>query len=238
MVDRVEELKYLLGEGDSLAKSVVHSYTTYKDARAEKEADILELRNYEFATDTRSTSVGQNTDWSNSTTIPKLTQIRDNLHANYMAALFPNDQWLKWESYSAKDDNKTKRSAIQAYMDNKTREGGFRAVVSKLVYDWIDTGNAFADVEFIREEKEDPETGEKIVGFIGPKLVRISFNDIVFNATSTEFRRTPKITRYIKMLGELESDARTKPELGYSEDIINGFESIEWIKINSNGVLL
>ena len=26
-----------------------------------------------------------------------LTQIRDNLHANYLDALFPNDDWMKWE---------------------------------------------------------------------------------------------------------------------------------------------
>ena len=114
MVDKVEELKHLL-EGDSLAKSVVNSYMTYKDARANKESDILELRNYITATDTRSTSVGTNTAWKNSTTLPKLTQIRDNLHANYMAALFPNDQWLKWESYSAKDDNKAKRCYSRLY---------------------------------------------------------------------------------------------------------------------------
>jgi len=220
MVDRVEELKYLLSEGDSLAKSVAQSYSSMKDNRVEKERDIQELRNYITATSTRSTSVGLNTDWKNSTTIPKLTQIRDNLHANYMSAMFPNDQWLKWESYSEQDNNKSKREAIHAYMDNKTREGGFRSTVSKLIYDWIDTGNAFGDVEYVREVKTDDVTGEKIVGFVGPRLRRIAFNDILFNPTSTTFDDSPKITRHIKTMGELKHDAATKPELGYSQDII------------------
>ena len=51
------------------------------------------MRNFLFATDTSKTSVG-GLPWKNSTTLPKLTQIRDNLHANYMSAVFPNDNWL------------------------------------------------------------------------------------------------------------------------------------------------
>jgi hypothetical protein len=219
MVDRVLELKHLL-EGDSLAKSVVHNWTLWKDARSDKEAEILELRNYITATDTRSTSVGQNTSWKNSTTIPKLTQIRDNLHANYMSAVLPNDQWLRWEAYTQNDDAKEKRRAITAYMDNKIRESGFRSVLSKLIYDWIDTGNVFADVEFVREYKEDPVTGEQIPGYIGPRVRRLSFNDTVFNPTSTSFDESPKITRVIKTLGELERDAITKPGMAYAEDVI------------------
>ena len=219
MVDRVEELKHLL-DGDSLAKSVVHSYTTYDDNLTEKKKDWLELRNYITATDTRSTSVGKNTNWKNSTTIPKLTQIRDNLHANYMSALFPNDNWLRWEAYSAEASDKRKRVAIQAYMENKTREDNFRSVVSKLLYDWIDTGNVFAGVEFISESFTDPTTEEVVVGYIGPRLVRYSPYDIRFNATSTSFKNSPKITRYIKTLGELEYEAANKPELQYSKEII------------------
>ena len=31
--------------------------------------------------------------WSNTTTTPKITQIADNLHANYFATLFPQQKW-------------------------------------------------------------------------------------------------------------------------------------------------
>lgn len=55
-----------------------------------------ELRDYLFATSTDSTS-NNTLPWKNNTTLPKLTQIRDNLHSNYLSALFPNDSWLRWE---------------------------------------------------------------------------------------------------------------------------------------------
>jgi hypothetical protein len=218
MVDRVEELKHLL-EGDSLAKSIVHSYTTYDDNLAEIKAAWLEVRNYVNATDTRSTT-DRNNNWQNSTTVPKLTQIKDNLKANYKAALFPNDRWLKWEAYTEDADDLKKRTAIQAYMSNKTREGGFEEVVDRLLDDWIDTGNCYGDVEFVREEFEDPSTGEKVPGYIGPVLVRRSPYDIKYNTTATSFENTPKLTRSIKTLGELEYEAANKPEMGFNLDII------------------
>src|SRR5690606_40088941 len=55
-----------------------------------------ELRNYIFATDTQTTTAGS-LPWKNSVHIPKLCQIRDNLQANYMATLFPNDRAIRWE---------------------------------------------------------------------------------------------------------------------------------------------
>ena len=52
-------------------------YSIHRDKWIEEKK---ELRNYLFATDTRTTS-NSKLPWSNSTTTPKLTQIRDNLHA-------------------------------------------------------------------------------------------------------------------------------------------------------------
>ena len=70
-----------------------------------------ELRNYIFATDTRKTS-NSRLPWKNSTTVPKLCQIRDNLHSNYMAALFPNSDWLDWEGDTEEAVSKEKASTI------------------------------------------------------------------------------------------------------------------------------
>src|SRR5690606_8981677 len=95
----------------------------------------------------------------------------------------------------------------------------FRTVISQCLYDYIDWGNAFATVEFVAEETEDPMTGEKIAGFVGPRLVRISPTDIVFNPTAARFEDTPKIIRSVKTLASLRAEMITHPELGYLEEV-------------------
>lgn len=85
----------MLLQPDSEAHVVASNWRQWVLYRNKKIEEWKELRNYLFATDTRTTS-NKKLPWSNSTTTPKLTQIRDNLHANYMAALFPRSKWLKW----------------------------------------------------------------------------------------------------------------------------------------------
>lgn len=206
---------------DSLADDISNLYHSWNTARSEKIQEIKELRNYLFATDT-TTTTNSSLPWKNKTTLPKLTQIRDIIHANYMNALFPNDRWLKWEGYSREAVEKDKRKAIEAYMDNKLREGGFINTISDLLYDYIDYGNSFGDIEFVKEYITDPETGEKTAGFIGPKIKRISIYDHVFNPLSPNYEDSPKITRYIKTIGDLEAEIRKNPELAeINSDIVN-----------------
>src|SRR6478736_6630812 len=90
-------------------------WLTWNTQRRPKIDEWKEVRNYVFATDT-STTTNNQLPWKNSTTIPKLCQIRDNLHSNYISALFPNDDWLRWEAYTQNDATKQKRLAIEAYM--------------------------------------------------------------------------------------------------------------------------
>tara|TARA_R110000824_G_scaffold393263_1_gene592305 strand:- start:28 stop:1788 length:1761 start_codon:yes stop_codon:yes gene_type:complete len=195
----------------SLAKQISLQWSTLHNQRAGWMAEKQELRNFIFATDTQSTS-GSTLPWKNSTTLPKLCQIRDNLHSNYIAAAFPNDDWLQWEAYTADDNDAAKRTAIQAYMSNKVREGNSRNTISKLLYDYIDYGNCFADVEFVNETKVDEQTLEIVPGFIGPRIKRISPHDIVFNPTAAEFEGSYKIVRSLRTLGDLAADAEDKPE--------------------------
>ncbi len=236
MAGDVAQLKEQL-RPDTLAGQIYMMWNDFYNQRKPWVEEQKELRNFIFATDTSKTS-NRSLPWRNSTTTPKLTQIRDNLHANYMAALFPNDQWLKWEGYTLDDSIKDKREAIESYMQNKTRLGGFRTVISQLLYDYIDYGNAFADVEWVKEEKEDPITGEMIPGFVGPRVVRISPLDIIINPAATSFRNTPKMTRKILNLGELKALAEDYPEQGwvkealtkamkFRHDIANGQYSME-----------
>ena len=178
-----------------------------------------ELRDYIFATDTTKTG-NKFLPWKNSTTLPKLCQIRDNLHANYMAALFPNDEWLSWEGEDRDAVTKDKATVIEAFMYNKTRASDFKTTVSRLVYDWIDYGNCFATVDFIDESTHD-SNGIVIPGYQGPKLYRVSPFDIVFNPASSDFVRTPKIVRTVKSLGQLKKELDKNPEDREAQAIFN-----------------
>ena len=209
VTDSVLEATRLL-ERQGMADFISQEWDMLKGQRSEREAQWKEVRDYVFALDT-STTTNSALPWKNSTTIPKLCQIRDNLHANYMAAAFPNDEFFKWEAYTQASDEIKKKESIQAYMSNKVRESDFRSTTSDLLYDYIDYGMAIADVAWVNETKTDATTGEVISGYVGPKAVRVSPLDIVFDATSTEFRKSFKITRSIKRFGEFELEAKTNP---------------------------
>lgn len=207
---------------NNMAYDIAKTYMWLEMKRNQWMTEKKEIRDYIFATSTAYTT-NQRLPWKNSTHIPKLCQIRDNLAANYIAALFPNDRPIVWEGDDESSEAKAKRLAIQTYIENKMRQGGFRTEMAKCINDWIDYGNCFAMTEYVSENAKDTLTGEKITGFVGPRMVRISPLDIVFNPVATNFRDTPKIIRSIKTLGTLQADIEDRPELGYYKDI---FEKI------------
>lgn len=186
---------------EDLAKEVAHTWDKYNRNRAVWLAQKRELRNYLFATDT-STTTNRTLPWKNSTTVPKLCQIRDNLHANYASALFPSEWWFAWEGGNAESMLAEKNLIITSYMQNKVAFGNFRTEVYKLLYDYIDYGNAFYDIDYYNESYKD-DKGTVIPGFIGAKLRRISPEDIVFNPSSVSFDDSFKIVRSIKTYGDL-----------------------------------
>lgn len=203
MSGTVAQLKDLFSSvQDQPAVEVAALWENWNEQRASKREAWSELRNYLFATDT-TTTTNKMLPWKNSTTTPKLCQIRDNLHANYISALFPNSHWMKWEGGSWDDDTKEKADAITAYMYTKCRESGFRDTGSQLLYDFIDYGNCFAYVEYVRDVSVDEETGIATTIYEGPRARRISPLDIVFNPTAPTFEESPKIVRKIVSLGEL-----------------------------------
>lgn len=206
------EITSVFGQ-DNEAKYVAYTWHTYNTQRQPKVALWKELRNYVFATDT-TTTTNSSLPWKNSTTLPKLCQIRDNLHSNYISALFPNDEWLRWEGYSHNDAVKQKTESIVAYMSNKVRTGHFRTEMSKLIYDYIDYGNAFVTADF--ESSWVPNNlGERTVKFIGPRSRRISPLDIVFNPLASDFQSSFKIVRSLKTIGQLKKMAEDEPENQY-----------------------
>ena len=210
-------------ERETLAKEIANMWDKWQLSRKDWLDERKELREYLFATSTRNTA-NSKLPWKNSTVTPKLTQIRDNLHANYMAALFPSEDWFVWEGDEKDAVTKDKRRKIEAYMRNKLRAGGFQLIVSQLLYDYIDAGNVIAGHEYVSSIKTDKD-GNPISTFNGPKAFRISSLDVVFDPSASSFDESPFIHRVIKSFGELEKDLRTKPNLNYNpEKIKRAFE--------------
>lgn len=195
---------------DSIGNKVGFLWDTWNTARQPKIREWLELRNYLFSTDTSTTS-NSTLPWKNKTTVPKLCQIRDNLHSNYVSALFPNDHWFTWEGYSDDDATISKVQAITAYMSNKIIEGNMRDTVSSLLYDYIDYGMAFSTSEY-EDNTFTNDEGETLTGFVGPKAVRISPLDIVFNPLAVSFEKSPKIVRSMITMGEAYQKAALNDE--------------------------
>lgn len=204
---------------EALAIAISDKYTSWKNARRKKEQEWLEVRNFIFATDT-GTTTNSKLPWKNKTVRPKLCQIRDNLHANYIANLFSSPTWFKWEGSDELSVSKEKRKAIEAYMSHIFANSSFEQTVGKLLYDYIDYGNCFADVDFVNETAE-PIPGQKIQVYSGPKLLRISPLDHVFDITSPSYEEAPKITRTTLSFGQLEKLRATSPEWAkVAEDIL------------------
>ena len=203
---------------DQRAQYISDLWITYYSQKREWTEDKKELRNYIFATDTRKTT-NQQLPWKNSTTLPKLCQIRDNLHSNYISALFPNDDWLSWEGYSKADSVRGKVEAIQAYMANKTRESDYRQTIDKALYDYIDTGNSFGIVSYVDSFVENDEE-EKTNTYTGPKTTRISPHDIVFNPLAESFEDSFKVIRSVLSIGQLVDKAKSDADFVNVEQVL------------------
>jgi hypothetical protein len=208
---------YSLIAPHALATEIADRWTIWNNSRQQKIEEWKEIRNYIYATDTRTTS-NSKLPWTNSTTTPKLTQIADNLHANYFSALFPQKRFFRFEASDQEANTKNKRDVIQAYMENKIRQSDFENTVSKLINDYIQYGNCFATVDFVRDYTEY-EDGERAVNYVGPKLVRVSPFDICFNPLAASFIDSPKIVRTLLTKGEVKRKIDETVDNAYMNDI-------------------
>jgi len=234
-MSKVAELTALVQRSDKAAW-ISNLWDKYNNQRKEWLDQKQELRNYIFATDTTTTS-NSSLPWGNTTTLPKLCQIRDNLHSNYLTALFPNENWLQWESFSNEDSLRDKAQVIENYMAVKCRRSGFRDVVSQLLYDYIDYGNVFALPSFEKRSKILP-SGREMIDYIGAVAHRVSPLDIVFNPLAESFEKSFKIVRSLKSIGELKKLALEDPDQAYwaeaitkrlelQRDVVKGGYSVE-----------
>lgn len=183
---------------DDLAKAISDKYLYWEMLRAKKVQDWRELQKYIFAISTSDTS-NSVLPWSNKTVTPKLCQIRDNLHANYMAALFPKRKSLFWEGAREQEELKQKKEVVENYMSWVIDRQEYYSTVSKLVYDFIDYGNVFATPDWLNLSAQEGK-----YGYSGPIPKRISPLDIVFDPTAESFSMAPKIIRSLVSLGEVK----------------------------------
>lgn len=200
MAGKSLDLKDVIVE-DQLGVSVARTFQTWNTLRQNKILEWAELRKYVYATDTTKTS-NSKLPWKNKTTIPKLCQIRDNLHANYMATLFPKRKWLLWEADDNDSDQQDKKTAIVNYMSWVIAQDRFKSEISKCVYDYIDYGNTFGTVEWIDQRQELKDRQQ--VGYVGPAVRRLSPLDTVMNPIAPDFERAPKMVRTLVSLGEVK----------------------------------
>ncbi len=207
----VQEINGIL-KPDDMSTFVVDKYQTWRNNCVLWLDQAKELRNYLFQTSTEDTTNKQ-LPWKNNTSVPKLAQLRDNLHANYYSALFPNDNWFKWEAATQDAADRDKARLIESYMSQKIRESDFKQAVSRALYDYIDYGNAFGEVSHSTVVHTN-EDGENTPVYSGPKLNRISPYDIYFDITADSFQDSGKVTRRIVSLGSLKT-AHEEDPLGF-----------------------
>lgn len=186
---------------DQLGCWISDQYVTWEAFRQVKVQEWKEIQEYIFATDTTKTTNAK-LPWSNKTTIPKLCQIRDNLHSNYMAAMFPQRKWMIWEGDDQNDETKDKKEAIESYMSFVVDRNKYYNTISQLVYDYIDYGNTFVMPEWC--DQTNITSNKEQVGYVGPQPRRISPLDIVFNPVAPDFESSPKIIRSMISMGELK----------------------------------
>lgn len=210
MAGKVLSLREII-EPDNLGFAIARRYQEWQTSRQPKIVEWMEVRNYIFATDTSKTS-NSKLPWKNKTTVPKLCQIRDNLHANYMAAIFPRRKWLYWEADDKDSNSFDKRNAIVNYMSWVISQESFKNSVSALIYDYIDYGNVFAMAEWVDNSVQLPDRTQ--VGYVGPGVRRVSPIELVMNPISPDFTRAPKIIRSMVTMGEVKEilQSQSTPE--------------------------
>lgn len=184
---------------DNLGCRIAQFWHEWDTSRQNWIKEKKEIRNYIYATDTSRTT-NSTLPWKNTTHIPKICQIRDNLFANYMATMFPKRKWMIWEGDTEEDQGKAQ--VITNYMQWVVDQRWFKEEMSKLVLDYIDYGICFATVEWVDERNIRDDKVQ--VGYVGPKIRRINPLDIVMNPVASSFNRSPKIVRSLISLGELK----------------------------------
>lgn len=195
---------------DKIATQISALYDTYQQYRATNRSMWQETEGYLYATDTAALEGGSAHD--HTTHIPLVAMIKEELEAILYSAVLPHEEFLGWRPYDSDASSIETRQRVLAYLRNRHVLNGFEKTMRKLVQDLVMYGNCFAKVCYVDERKNG-------VGYVGPKPIRISPYDIVFDPTVTDFAKTPKIISQIVSIGEFITLANTLPQ-GVNPEVV------------------
>lgn len=200
-----------LGEEATFVDFLVTTYMDYQGARSKWEAENDEVSKFLFATDTRST-VQQSAAFKNTTTIPKLAQVRNNIITSYEEHLFPNTDWVQWDASTQDAVAKDKADLVKSYVQTKAEDSNLRGTTSMLVQDWTDRGFCAAEVYFCNEKKQDAD-GNPVQGYYGARTTRLNPNDVFYDVLATDLEHATKVVRSVYSLGGLKKLSIENPEV-------------------------
>lgn len=212
-------------EEETLATQISDLYTTWYNSRTQQRKELREIEQYLYATSTKDTSNKTNP-WSHSTHVPKLCQIYDNLGTQYASALVGRDDFFTFDPGNKDAAVEKKKKAVVSYLKTKHKYSKFRMAVKMLLNDWSRVGNCFAQLIYVRETAVDPITKLPFVTYEGPKLIRISPDDIEFDITAASFAEAPKIVRQLVNIGEFLREVEDRPELRYTADAVSKVKAL------------
>lgn len=202
---------------DNIANHIKALWRGWADERQEWLNRTTEVRQYLTAPDTTYTEVGS-LPWKNKTCIPKITQIYDNLLAQYVSALFPTD-WFAFQGHTKKDQDK--RAYTEAYLQKKLEQSGFKELNrEQLLPDWIVYGVACVGVHHVHETTTSLVDGEELTKYYGAKGFRVSPYDYVVDPKANSFKESPFIHRRVVTIPELKREMETITNIQYNENVI------------------
>lgn len=191
---------------DVLASRVSEQWDSLQSKRTVNRQKWTEIESYLFATDT--TSIDGGSSFDHTTHIPVVAELKEELESLIYSTVYPSDDFLGWRPYDLQASTRTKREKILAYIKNRHSLNGFERTLRSLVQDLIIYGNAFVQVT---------HTSGLTGDYSGPKPIRISPYDIVFDPTATDFNKTTKIVRSVMTLGDFKKFAS---QVGLDEQMI------------------
>jgi hypothetical protein len=183
-----------------LANEIALYKHQWNSARSSSCAMWAEIDGYIHATDTSMLEGGEFFD--HKTFIPVISEIHEDLISIIYSTVFPHEDWLGWKGFDVKAIAETKRKKLLSFIKQVHSLNGFSGTFRKVIDDLVRYGNCFVDVGFTNETQTEDD--ESVSGFIGPKPIRISPYDIVFNPSASDFSKTPKIITSLISTGEFK----------------------------------
>ena len=204
MTTAVKTLRELLQRGqeeENLITQLVFDFIQMEYARAGWVEERREALEFIDATDTRTTT-NSKLPFKNSTTIPKLAQIYQNMLTAYMEHLMPNREWIEFQGASNEEMEIEKRKAVNAYVRSRFEGMHGDEVMEELAEDYIQSGIAIVHTRHVKNTTTT--TGGTILrNYTGCVAQRINPTDFFYDVTANNVHDARKCIRVLYTTGGL-----------------------------------